>query len=268
MDDSPFRAAVIGSSRCSVREEIWPHIEQSLASWDVCEFPRLTNLMEAVETQGFFADLVVVCQSWRDEYAAQEVKSGLASLPVARWICVVGPWCESEGRHGSRWPLALRVPLHSLGTRMANEIAVVQGRLPALAITAAREEAFEFDYRSTVPKHSNPKATLTILSPDREWKSWMRDLCREGGLEWTDLEPGTSPEILILDLDPLTASTPAKIRSLREQHARSHIVGFLGLVNRADRKELQSLGVEVVLSKLTPPAELLATIWESRRSLD
>ena len=270
MDDSPFRATVIGSSRCSVWREARPLIERKLANWKVSEFPLLTDLIEAVETRDDFADLVIVCQSWRDEYAAEDVKTALASLPVARWICVVGPWCESESRHGSRWPLALRVPLSSWPTRFANEIAVVQGRLPALAITAAREEAFAFDRQSPFPKYadSEPKPTMAIRSPDREWKSWMRDLCESGGWEEIAAEPETSPEVLILDLDPLTEATPAKIQSLKAQRPQSKIVGCLGLVYPEDRRELQAVGVDVLLSKLTPAAELLDAMGKAKSGIN
>lgn len=263
MDDSPFRAAVVGSSRCSVWREIRPRIERELATWEVREFPKLTDLIDAVETNGFFADLVIVCQSWRDEYATEEVKAGLASLPVARWICIVGPWCESEGRHGSRWPLAIRVPFYSWPTRFANEIAVVQGQLPALAITAAREEAFAFDRQAPLPKCMG-HLTALILGPDREWNTWMQDLCRTGGLDCIQDNSGTSPDLLILDLDPVTESTPAKIQSLRAQYPQSQSVGCLGLINPEDREEFQNVGVAVILSKLTPAAELLSAILETK----
>lgn len=265
MDETPFRAAVVGASSCAVRREIAPHIQRELAHWEVREFSRLRELIEAVETQGEFADLVIVCQSWRDEYAAQEVKAGLASLPVSRWMCVVGPWCESEGRHGSRWPLAIRVPLHSWRTRLTQEIDVVHGWLPALAITAAREEAFAFDRQSLLPKHAGPTISTIILSPDREWKAWIRDLCQSGGLQPIEPEPGISPEILILDLDPLTSTTPATVQTWKAEYPHSLIVGCLGLVYPEDRQRFQEMGVAVLLSKLTPAVEILSTLLESQR---
>ena len=109
---------------------------------------------------------MVVCQHWRDEYADEDVQKALEILPLARWICVSGAWCESEGRHGSRWPAAVRVPISSLTARLAFEANVVRGKTPALALTAGRDEIFEFDSLLSFPHDFGGSLTVGIDSPD------------------------------------------------------------------------------------------------------
>ncbi|HUG90751.1 MAG TPA: hypothetical protein VML55_07960 [Planctomycetaceae bacterium] len=112
------------------------------------EIRRAGTLAEAVRlaSEGaWHADLVVVCQLWSREYSEREVRALLRALPLARIVCCYGPWCESDGRSGSPWPLAARVPVREAAARIRREIDVLDGRCPPLPLTASRDEIFAFD---------------------------------------------------------------------------------------------------------------------------
>lgn len=92
-------------------------------------------------------DLVVVCQSWPDEFPASEVSAALGRWPLAQWVCCYGAWCDSDGRSRLTWPLSVRVPAHEAARRLGHVWQIVcKQRGEPLPITASRDEAFAFDH--------------------------------------------------------------------------------------------------------------------------
>ena len=138
----------------------------------------------------------------------------------------------------------------------------MKGDVPALALTAARDEVFEFDTQhQPIPKYEGPPLPIMILSPDRELGSWLSDLCKEGGLvPVTETQANEPPALLLVDLDPITSRTPERIPSLKEQFPEARILGLMGWATADAVRDARRFGVEEVLSKLTPAAELLARI--------
>lgn len=92
-------------------------------------------------------DIVVVCQSWPDEFPACEVTTALGRWPLTLWACCYGAWCDSDGRTRSIWPISVRVPASEAPTRLDHlwRILAKQEGEP-LPLTASRDEAFEFDH--------------------------------------------------------------------------------------------------------------------------
>lgn len=92
-------------------------------------------------------DLVIVCQSWPDEFSAEEVSAVLGRWPLAQWVCCYGAWCDSDGRTRTIWPISVRVPVREATSRLNRVWQVVtESRSQPLPLTASRDEAFEFDH--------------------------------------------------------------------------------------------------------------------------
>ena len=262
MDESSYRAAVAGRVQSAEMRSVRGRLTRELGGWEIREFPKLSDLIARVPAEGYFPDLVIVCQHWRDEYAAELVRKAFEILPLARWICVSGAWCESEGRHGSRWPAAVRVPMSGWENRLALEANVVRGNTPALALTAARDEIFEFDSRLPFPQFAAANRTVAVSSPDREFQSWLADLCQSAGLSVSNGRPGEPINVWIVDLDPLTQEREQHFQALRQQHPQARFLIILGIVHPEDHQRLETAGAGVVLSKLTPAAVLLDVIGQ------
>ncbi len=260
MDEIPIQSAIVGQQESTHWACVFPIIKRALSQQPLREFSGFPELIESASAGEFFPDLVVVCQEYRDEFAPEIVQQALAVLPLARWICVLGAWCESEGRHGSHWPDAVRLRSPFLETRLALEIEVLQGRQTALTFTAAREEIFEFDTQRPLPRLLGELRVVTIIGPDRELTAWLSDLCESAGFQVKPLETETAPSVIVLDLDPLTETTKQRLGPLKTQHPTAKIVGLLGLVQAEDVRELRQAGADAVLSKLTPATQLLNEI--------
>lgn len=92
-------------------------------------------------------DLVIVCQSWPDEFLPSAVSAALGRWPLALWVCCYGAWCDSDGRNRSTWPIGVRVPVAESERRL-NHIwqVLTEQQDDPLPLTASRDEAFEFDH--------------------------------------------------------------------------------------------------------------------------
>lgn len=97
-------------------------------------------------------DLVIVCQSWPDEFSTAEVTHALGRWPLALWVCCYGAWCASDGRTRAVWPISVRVPVDEAERRLNHVWQVLtEQRGEPLPLTASRDEAFEFDHCLTTP---------------------------------------------------------------------------------------------------------------------
>ncbi len=255
-----FRAALVGDLSCPEMSQVGISVSRELCGWEICEFRELAPLRESARNAENAPDLVIVCQCWRDEYSGPEVQETLAAFPVARWICVCGAWCESEGRHGSRWPPAVRVALGAWETRLVLEKAVVEGQVQALALTAARDEVFAFAAQRNFPKAARGNFTLAVISPDRESQSVISDLCRQAGYNVAEAADRKAVDLFILDLDPYFDGETATVQKLKQQQPQAKILGMMGLVTTDVRRRMLAEGVAEVLSKLAPVGQMLDAI--------
>src|SRR5689334_14139382 len=81
----------------------------------------LAGVRRLVATEGWHPDLIVVLQSWSDQFSEKDVYDLLSQCPLARIVCCFGPWCDSDGRTYSIWPLAVRVPVVAAAGRLLRE---------------------------------------------------------------------------------------------------------------------------------------------------
>jgi hypothetical protein len=126
---------------------------------------RRIDRLPAAGPAALAADLIVVCQSWSDEYTAGEVAALLSAAPVARLLCVYGRWCDSDGRTRHVWPLAVRAPAAEFEGRLQREINVLRGTEPPLPLTATRTEIFAAQCRSGFHARVAPCAAVASSGP-------------------------------------------------------------------------------------------------------
>lgn len=92
-------------------------------------------------------DLIVVCQSWPDEFTSHDVTQCLGRWPLALWVCCYGAWCASDGRTRTTWPISVRTPVDEACGRLTHLWQILHdGHGDPLPLTASRDEAFEFDH--------------------------------------------------------------------------------------------------------------------------
>ena len=136
---------LIGSNYANESREVERVVQQVLGDCELRACNSVTAAINTIRRDDWFPDLVVVSQTWSDEFSRDEVQRLIAECAFTRMIVAYGPWCDSDGRNRSIWPLAVRMPINLLESRLKREVDVLSGRREPLPLTASRDEIFEFD---------------------------------------------------------------------------------------------------------------------------
>ena len=193
-----------------------------------------------------FPDLIVVLQSWSNEFSAREVNSLLAFAPLARIVVCYGAWCESDGRNQNIWPLSVRVPVWAAQSRIEREWQLIQspGERPPLPWSASREEVFAADHPPIMRQHD--QQMILVDSPDSAYRQYLGERLVEAG----HAVVREAPTVLMIDVDPWGPSRFAALRALRDQYPRATVLALTNLVQPPLVEELGCLGIDTVLPKL------------------
>jgi hypothetical protein len=253
-----LRALVLGDTGPAEFQPVIKLVRQSLAAANLRWELGFEALRQATAA-GWWPELIIILQAWPDQFGAQEVQELISLCPLARIVCCFGPWCDSDGRTWSIWPLGVRVPVAAFVSRFEHELALLaHGRDdgPPLPLTASRTEIFEFDFAH--PATWRPVALdVPVISPDRCFREMIASALRNVGLTVAELHNARPPAAIVFDADPWDGNRAAELAHLRSTHPRSQLIACVGFSRPHVDAELRSAGVDAVWLKLAPLAELI-----------
>jgi hypothetical protein len=233
-------------------------------------------------------ELVVICQTWSDQFSADEIQGLIAWLPFARLICCYGPWCDSDGRTRDLWPLAVRIPAAqglSVVAAALRELQVPGGltapspgsRLPArggssgrLPLTASRAEIYAARYSPPVTG-SLQSVAVVVNSPDRAWREMIEKFVRGCEGEVLQGEPESvhpsprQPHWLVWDADPEGPARRQELDRWRQACPRLRVLACVGFPRHDLAQSLRQQGVDVMWPKLAPLADLVELLARDLR---
>ena len=194
-----------------------------------------------------FPDLIVVLQSFPDEFSQQDVQNLFTFAPLARVVVSYGAWCESDGRNHAIWPLSVRIPVWSANSRILREWQLIQtpGDQVPLPWSASREEIFAADHQC-LSLGAEPQKVL-IDSPDPSLRQYLVERLTASGHQVVQ----DQPTLMMFDVDPWGTSRTAALNELRLRHPQAEIVALANLVQPPLIADLSRCGVRTVLSQLT-----------------
>ena len=256
-------ALIVGRSDAAEMRPVADMIAEHAPDADRRFAPTVTDAVETAFGGGWFPDLVLVCQHWSDECAPSDVRKLFSRLPLARWVVCLGAWCESDGRTRDIWPRAVCVPARAAGDRIRAELEIVAGRRAPLPLTASRDEATHFEAESLAPMEGEGRLVV-VISPDREFRRWLREWLNGNGWRPTDDLDGA--EAIVHDLDPLCEPSFAAAERLASEFAVP-VVGLASLAYPEDLLRLAAVGVREVVSKLSASFELPAALARALRGV-
>ena len=200
-----------------------------------------------------FPDLVVVLQSWPDQFSANEVNRLLAYSPLSRVVVCYGTWCESDGRNRNIWPLSVRVPVWSAKLRIEHEWQLIlnPGERPLLPLSASREEVFVAELRPHVPMSKQP--SILVESPDSAYRQFLEELFADAGHAIVQ----NDPDMVLFDVDPWGPTRTEALVALRERFPKAVIHGLQSLMQPLMTSELRVFGIRTVSPKLGMLPELM-----------
>ncbi len=276
-----MKVLVLGNSQTSEMRPIVACIRRHAAAGAVECVQRIDHAVGLANHRHWFPDLGVVCQHFPDEFSRANVERLLSLLPVTRWVCCFGAWCESDGRNRDMWPLAVRISARCAGSRIRRELDVLAGEQAALPLTAARDEIFEFDCpggekgdRSNLcvapcgPSRQigpvpffNPPRSIAVMTADSELRRWVGDLLRAAGHRiLTATDDDVTPDAVVWDVDPWSDLVAGQLREFSAQNPKGTIVALAAFAHPEDVESLKACGVDTVLTKLTTHNDLLESL--------
>lgn len=193
-----------------------------------------------------FPDLIVLLQSWPNEFPIADIDHLFAFAPLARIVACYGAWCESDGRNHKHWPMAVRVPVWNARQRLTREWNVIHGEeeTPPLPWSASREEIFAADHPPIVTT-SVPQKIL-IETPDPAYRLFLRELLESAGYTIVECDP----TVIVFDADPWCPTRTASLRDLIHRYPTAVIHAIASMIQPELVAELTDLGVSKVVAKL------------------
>jgi hypothetical protein len=210
-----------------------------------CDATDIASLFAVDE----FPDLIVVLQSWPNEFSVTDVNHLLAFAPLARVVVCYGAWCESDGRNLSIWPPSIRVPVWAAQSRIEREwrLLLAPDKQCVLPWSASREEIFAAEQPTIIPQL--PPQKVLIDSPDQAFRQYVVERLNESGHAVCN----DDPSVLMFDADPWGSMRIDALKSLRLTHPNAIVFAMANLVQPPLVEQLLDYGVEKVLPKIAIP---------------
>ena len=274
MANQPIKVLTLGNIHAIEMQSIVGSLAQHTIVGDVEHADTVHDAIANVTDRNWFPDLVIVVQQWPDEFTAADVRRLFALLPLARWICCFGIWCESDGRNRTIWPLSVRISARTAEARIRRELDVLRGAQPALPLTASRDEIFTFDGSGKLhgrhslgrplsgshPFEKRPGLPILVTSPDGELRRWLQDLLRSSGFDAVSEPPRQHLAAVVWDVDPWRREVADEMRDFCDQNRQSAVVALMSFAHAEDAQAVKACGATAVVAKLTPQTDLLEAI--------
>lgn len=203
-------------------------------------------------------EVVIVAQNWPDEYPTTEVQSLMRALPLARFYCCYGPWCDSDGRTRDLWPLAIRIPAASAGARLQRELPSLLPSRP-LPWTASRSEIFD-DFCARPASQRLSSLRVSLMSPDRAWYDMWLCALRRAGCQILSANELSRAQALLWDADPWDEVRASQLSSLHQRFPQIKILAAVGFYRADLAAELKNCGATLVVGKLASLNDTMQTL--------
>ncbi len=212
-------------------------------------------------------DVIVLLQSYPGQFAADCVEEARRIAPLARWIAVLGTWCEGEARSGQPLPGVMRVYWHQAESHFRQELALLDAGLRSswmLPVTATDEERLLAMLDEPTPIGTG---NIAIHATNRMAFDYLADMCHLGGYTTTRIDPHNLSDVrdtiaAIYDSPALNGSIDDRfelesVRSLVGAMAPAPVYVLANFPRTETARQWKALGVRAVLAKPIGMLELL-----------
>ena len=236
---------VVDSGSDPEMEMVEQILRDAVSGIQIARFKSLADANRSARKQIWFPQIIVVCQSWTQQYQRADVEALIANWPLARIMNCYGPWCDSDGRNSDVWPHGTRIPICHFRNRLRIELQVLSGSTTPLPLTAARDEAFEYNYQREAAQGEGIR--VHIQMSDSDYAGSLAALLTANGFR---TEPShVQAQVVLWDGD--TELVP--VRGQKN-------VALCGLISMDEIRRLKRIGATQVLSKLASGADLTEAI--------
>ncbi|MEX0866382.1 MAG: hypothetical protein WD030_03420 [Pirellulales bacterium] len=211
--------------------------------------------------------IVVVAQSRPGEIDATGLSRLQQLAPLARFIALLGPWCEGEARSGAPWPGMLRTYWHQWTARWAGELLCAGGgALPSWSHAASSPPEDRLLARVRSPRPRRP-GLIAVAGGVYDTADMLCDACESLGYSacWLGRDGARLARGVSLVIWDGLAKESQAIGQLAARFPRVPLLVALDFPRHGDTEQLRQAGVCGVLSK---PFLLEELAWHVDRAWD
>lgn len=266
MDQQPrstIQLAIVGDVESAEFRDLVAFVYRQQNCQTVAEFLTLRQFLESSMGERRPPDLLLVLQSWSDQFTPAEVNSLIGRMMFRRVLCCYGIWCESDGRTRDLWPPAMRIPVRAAVPAVELYLSqAIHGRA-VLPATASAEEVFFsrlVDAEAFRPM-GFPASRFLVISSDDSLRRTVSSTLE--ALQMHALGTGSAvnhladylknmkqtPEVIVLDLDEPSSILTGVLKQIRDLLPSATIWGLSAFPNTLSSEEWSGVGIHQLLPK-------------------
>ncbi len=199
-------------------------------------------------------ELMVVAQSWPDEFTAGDIDRLRRAAPLVRILSLAGTWCEGEPRTGHPWPADFRASWNQWPARFDQELARWRtGLCPAWGspITTTDDERL---IERVPPESTARRGLVAIASRSSDMSQCLTQACVALGHAAVSLDPAlrrrvTGIDAAIWDGAGCGPREADELQGFVKALDGAGVVTLLDFPRVEDCRRARSAGAAAVLSK-------------------
>lgn len=281
---------LIGDTGRAEFRQVAPAVE----AWaEVTGFRDMPSAARALAGETFLPDVIVLLQSYPNEFSHAEVQDLRRLAPLAPVIGLLGSWCEGEMRSGHPWPAGVRIYWHQWPPRSARELDRMARRecstwtLPSTAtederlladaelLTAVRrgsaDPAEMADCQAAVVTcrvgQAERRPTIAVVARHAEMCEWLAAALRSRGCDtvrWDSSGPaGAEVAAAVFDSSDCRGAELDRLRELVARVAPAPVLVLVDFPRIEDHQRITGAGAAAVRSK---PLLLEDLFWQLDRA--
>ena len=244
---APLRILILATverDRLAIEQEL--KRRANLDTSDIRHHAQLEPALNWTIRERWIPELVVMASGYPQVWSEDEFVELWNALPLARWIVVNDGWSSSVLRHLPWIPPTCCIPRERFSHRLRQELLVLDGSQLAHPLTDSLDELFLRD--AELPSDLSLSGLRTgVLSPDREFKLWIKEMLELFGATIVTLEQG--PSAVLWDLDPWNDDRKTQLEVYRRRDPDCLIVGLRNTVHELSTLEAEQHGVDLLVPK-------------------
>ena len=231
---------------------------QAAVTWlrTTADVDSCANLHDATEHLGQMnADphLLVVAQSYPDQFSARQIEQLHRTAPLARIVALLGSWCEGEARSGRPWPGVMRIYWHQFESRLSPLLGEYPDfqTIANLPRTSSNTEQLGGGHVPHSGQYRGLVAIRTSIYNDYEALGeslgqigysnvWLNDV------GWRDLPRATA---IVWDGSYWDGSNPAQTAELRHLCDAAPVIALMNFPRHHEVLHLREAGVSAIVSR-------------------
>lgn len=248
MHEAALYTMLIGDASLREYAEIAEFLRAETA---LVEVPDVSTAIEVIEAAEVPADVIVLVQNRPGCLSETLLERLRRAAPLARFVGLLGTWCEGERRTGRPWPGMLRTYWHQWLARWRDELGgPAHGELRwwGLPDSAGDEER---SLQAADATWSTRSGLVAVVSNSADTADYLVQACAARGyaaIAMGDREVRTAmaPDVVVWDG---SVGELDRVAKLREQYAQRPVVVLLDFPRPEDVAMAKRQGATAVLAQ-------------------